>query len=143
MNPLKIIKAGRSKIKVYHSNFEYFQPNVHICGDCAVRAVAKALDKTWYDVYDKLCEVGRKMQLMPSEREVVGKYLESEGFVWVPISVRGGSKRPKVAEFAADHKNASAVMSLANHYTSSKNGKYYDIWDCGFSAVYGYWIKKS
>lgn len=137
----KIIKIGRKKVRIYHDNFEYFQPNDHICGDCSVRAVAKALGKTWYTVYDKLCEIGRKMQLMPAEREVVDKYLTDEGFVWVPIKVSRGMKRPKVSEFAKQNTNP-AVLSLSGHYSSSRDGKYYDIWDCGNYSIYGYWIKK-
>ena len=135
------IKIGRKKVKVCHENFEYYQPNDHVCGDCSVRAVSKAVGKTWYQVYDKLCEIGRKMQMMPSEREVVGQYLESEGFVWVSDKVSKGSTRKKVFEFAKDN-TKPAVMSLSGHYCASLGGKYYDIWDCGRYSVYGYWIKK-
>ena len=135
------IKIGRKKIRVYYDNFEYYQPNDHVCGDCAVRAVSKALGYPWYHTYDKLCEIGRKMQMMPNEREVVGKLLEKEGFTWVAIKVSKGKKRPKVSDFAKDNTNP-AVMSLRGHYSSSVGGKYYDIWDCGGYSLYGYWIKK-
>ena len=137
----EVLKFGRTKVKKFYSNFEYYQPNDHICGDCAVRAVAKALNKTWYTVYDELCKIGREMQMMPNEREVVGKYLEKNGFVWKAVKVSKGTTRPKVSSFAEDNTNP-AVLSLSGHYSSSREGKYYDIWDCGSYAVYGYWIKK-
>ena len=136
----QVINIGRRKIVIAHDNFEYYQPNDHICGDCAVRAISKAIQADWYKVYDDLVSIGRKQQRMPNEREVVDEYLKSKGFIWVPISVKGGNKRPTTAKFAEMHKEP-AVLSLANHYTSSKDGKYYDIWDCGRSALYGYWIK--
>ena len=137
----EFIKVGRRKVKKFYDNFEYFQPNDHICGDCSVRAVAKALNRSWYVVYDKLCKIGREMQMMPNEREVVDKYLTEEGFVWQAVKVSKGMKRPKVSKFAEDNTNP-AVLSLSGHYSSSKGGKYYDIWDCGGYSIYGYWIKK-
>ncbi len=136
-----VIKIGRKKVKVCHDNFKYYQPNDHVCGDCSVRAVSKALGKTWYQVYDKLCEIGREMQLMPADREVVDRYLTREGFVWHAIKVSKGSVRPKVSEFAKQNTNPT-VMSLSGHYSSSMGGSYYDIWDCGDYSIYGYWIKK-
>lgn len=138
---MKTIKVGRKTIKYESANFEYFQPNVHSCGDCAVRAVAKATNSTWYTVYDGLAKVGREMQRMPNDREVVDKYLRDKGFVWVPIKPQRGETRPTVKEFAKEHK-LPCVLSVASHYTSSRDGKFYDIWDCGDKSLYGYWIKK-
>lgn len=46
-NSLSVLKRGRQTIQVYHKNFEYYRPNTHKCGDCAIRAVAKALDVSW------------------------------------------------------------------------------------------------
>lgn len=123
------------------SNFEYFQPNTHKCGDCAVRAVVKATNSSWYTVFDDLIPIARKMQLMPNDRKVIGKYLESKGFKWVPIKVTKGSKRPTVKEFANKYVG-TYVLSLASHLTAVVNNKYYDIWDCGNRSLYGYWVKE-
>lgn len=129
------------KIDKEKSNFEYFQPNTHKCGDCAVRAVVKATNSSWYTVFDDLIPIARKMQLMPNDRKVIGKYLESKGFRWVPIKVSKGSKRPTVKEFASKY-TGIYVLSLASHLTAVANNKYYDIWDCGNRSLYGYWVKE-
>ena len=73
--------------------------------------------------------------------EVADKYLKSKGFTWIPIKPDRGEKRPTVSEFARDHKG-TYVISVAGHLTSCKDGKFYDIWDCGSKSMYGYWVKK-
>lgn len=136
------IKVGRKTITVNNDNFEYFQPNTaHSCGDCALRAVVKATNSNWYSVFDGLIPVARRMQRMPNDTEVIDAYLKEKGFVWVPIKVEKGESRPTVAEFAKNH-NETCVIRVSHHLTSSSNGKFYDIWDCGDYSMYGYWIKK-
>ena len=44
---IKTLTIGRKKIQYWHDNFEYYQPNDHDGGDCAIRAVSKAIDKSW------------------------------------------------------------------------------------------------
>ena len=122
-------------------NFEYFQPSSHKSGDCAIRAVAKAINKTWYQTFDELVLIARKMQLMPNDTKVVGALLKQYGFEWVPIKVERGSTRPIVADFAKLHEE-TCVLRVSHHLTSCGKGKYYDIWDCGNSSLYGYWIKR-
>ena len=138
---MKTIKVGRKTVRVYSDNFEYFQPNTRCCGDCSIRAVAKATGQTWYTVFDDLVVIAREMQTMPNDTKVVDKYLKGKGFVWVPIDVSDGGSRPKVSEFAKKH-SETCVIRISSHLTSSKDNKFYDIWDCGGRSMYGYWIKK-
>ena len=138
---MKTMKVGRKTIKYCSDNFEYFQPNVHECGDCTIRAIAKATNSTWYTVFDGLVPIARELQMVLNEREVADKYLKNKGFTWVPIKPERGEKRPTVSEFARDHKG-TYVISVAGHLTSCKDGKFYDTWDCGSKSMYGYWVKK-
>lgn len=138
---MKKIKVGCKTINVYYDNFEYFQPNSHACGDCALRAVAKVTKESWYTVFDALVPIARKRQVMPNDTDVIGEYLESKGFKWVPITVEKGDTRPIVSDFAKEHKEP-CVLRVSHHLTSCEGGKYYDIWDCGDHSLYGYWIKK-
>lgn len=50
-------------------------------GDCAVRAIAKALDLTWEQAYARLSLNGYLMGDMPNSDIVWGSVLRSEGFV--------------------------------------------------------------
>ena len=141
MKPIKTIKDGRRTIKVYHDNFEYFQPNDHVAGDCSIRAVCGALNLSWHTALDKLVSHAHKLTEPPTSRESVDALLKENGFVWHPVSVLTGSKRPKVSDFCKKNEG-TLVLSVASHLVCSKNGKYNDCWDCGEKCVYGYWEKK-
>ena len=142
MKLLKTIKDGRKTIKIYHENFEYFQPNDHVTGDCSIRAVCGALNLSWHTALDKLVEKAHKLTEAPTSRESVEALLKDNNFVWHPVTVVAGSKRPKVSEFCNKH-DGTFVLSVASHLVCSKGKKYYDCWDCGDKCVYGYWQKQN
>lgn len=141
MKPLKTIKVGRKTVKVYHDNFEYFQPNDHVCGDCSIRAVSCVLHTSWHETLDKLVVAAHHLTDSPTSTECVGEVLKEYGFVWHAIDVSEGGKRPKVSEFAKKH-NEPCVLRVSSHLVGSRDGKYHDIWDCGEKCLYGYWVKK-
>lgn len=123
-----------------NGNYVFFQPNVHKDGDCVIRAVVKATGRTWYQVYDALCEIGREMQRMPNDRKCVDKYLKQLGFSWWPMKAVKGQRRPIVKEFAKmAENNGPCVCSLAHHMVCCDGGLYYDTWDSGECCVYGWW----
>lgn len=142
MKKIKTMKLGREKIDVYFPNFEYFQPNIHKCGDCHVRCVCAATGKSWLEVFDGLYESARKEQYPLGSTENLTTYLKELGYEWVPIKPKRGESRPTVAEFAKEHPNDKYVIRVSSHVVGGKNGKYMDIWDCGDKSLYGYWIKK-
>lgn len=141
MKPIKTIKVGRKTVKVYHDNFQYFQPNDHVCGDCSIRAVSAALGTTWHTTLDRLVERAHKLSEPPTSTECVGAILAENGFKWHPIEVRNGGKRPTVHEFSKKN-GSTCVLSVANHLVCSVGGFYKDIWDCGEKCLYGYWEKE-
>lgn len=140
--PIRFVKVGRKKIQVWFDNFEYYQPNDHICGDCSIRAVSKALNCTWKESLTKLYESALKIKDAPSSRECIGDVLLSNGFVWVPVKPKRGEKRPTVSKFSEQHPNGTYVFNVSNHVVCADNGKYYDIWDSGDKSLYGYWAKE-
>lgn len=138
--PIRFEKVGKKKIQVWFDNFEYYQPNDHVCGDCAIRAVSKAIGSTWRDALSKMYHAALEIQDTPTSRDVIGHVLKEYGFEWVPIKPKRGEKRPTVAVFAAEN-NGAYVLDIAGHVVCASNGKYYDIWDCGNKSMYGYWQK--
>ena len=64
------------------SNYRYFNPNPSKLdvGDCVIRALCKALDKTWAEVYVGLCVQGFMMHNLPNADAVWGEYLRSHNF---------------------------------------------------------------
>ena len=49
-------------------------------GDCAIRAVSKAIGKGWVDTYISLCSEGLIFRDMPNANYVWGMYLKKNGF---------------------------------------------------------------
>lgn len=139
--PIRFVRVGKKKIQVWHDNFEYYQPNDHTCGDCSIRAVAKALNCTWKESLTKLYDVAMKIQDSPSSRDAIDGVLKDNGFKWVPTNPKRGEKRQTVANFAKDNNVGTYVFNVSNHIVTAVDGKYYDIWDSGDKSLYGYWKK--
>lgn len=63
--------------------WKYYNPNPcgRNVGDCAVRAIAKALDLSWETAFVALCYNAMQMCDMPSSDSVWGALLRQSGFV--------------------------------------------------------------
>lgn len=140
---LRYLNCGRRCIPVYYENYEYFQPNTHKCGDCAIRAVAKALDVDWEEAMTYLYNTARKINEAPTSAKSITETLKLFGFVWEGFRVRKGEARPTVADFAKTHEVGRCILRASQHVVCAIGGKYYDIWDCGAKPVYGYWFRES
>lgn len=128
--------------------YVYYQPNKKDLkddyGDCTVRALAKALDVTWLEAFDimvPLCRMAQVSDIFSAPVAVKAPLMESLGFRYVGISNKKGTKRPTVDSFAKNHKTGTYILNIANHEVAVVNGKYYDTWDCGDCALYGYFEK--
>ena len=66
----------------------YFQPNPNETGDCVVRSICKATGHGWFFVYDRLVELGRNIQDIPTEPSCFSRYLESNGFKYHVCTVK-------------------------------------------------------
>ena len=124
----------------------YYQPNnkdiKDNLGDCVVRALTKAVNKTWVEVYDELVPIGRELQCMPNDKVCVERYLSENGFAYEGVSNKKGTTRPTVDSFAKSHQEGVYVVKVAHHMVAVVDGKYYDTWDSGDNSMYGYWVKK-
>lgn len=111
-------------------------------GDCAVRAVSKAVGQEWQDTYIGLCAVGLALKDMPSANYVWGMYLKKYGFEEYMIP----SVCPDcvtVAQFAEDHQKGRFVLACQNHVVTVVDGDYYDSWDSGNEIVLYYYKKET
>lgn len=140
--PIRFIKVGKKKIQVWYDNFEYYQPNDHICGDCGIRAVSKALDCSWEEALTTLYLNALKIKEAPGSCDNITETLKFFDFKWVPITPKRGEKRQTVTEFAKTHNTGTYILRVSGHLVCAKDGKYHDIWDCGNKSLYGYWVKQ-
>lgn len=111
-------------------------------GDCAVRAVGKAVGQDWTDAYIGLCAEGLALKDMPSANYVWGMYLKKYGFEEHMIS----SICPAcvtVSQFAKDHPKGRYVLATQNHVVAVVNGDYFDTWDSGEEIVLYFYKKET
>jgi len=116
---------------------ENLNPKKLKVGDCVVRAIAKAENKAWLEVYDALVHIGRKVFAMPNNKEVYTEYLNHYEKVTVFHMVGSKKKRYTVKEIG--EWSGTYIVSVANHLTVVVDGNYYDTWDCGKKCAYIIW----
>lgn len=115
-------------------------PKAKRVGDCAVRAIARALDKSWDDVFLDLNCQGLIMADMPSSNAVWGAYLKRNGWERHVIP----SECPEcytVQDFCKEHPTGLYILALSGHVICAENGNYYDTWDSGQEYPIYYWQK--
>ena len=100
-------------------------------GDCVIRALTKACDMTWDDVYLDLMLLGFAMKDMPSANHVWGTYLMQNRFQRFAILKHIGKCCNFVSDFCNDHPKGTYVLATGSHVITIINGNYYDSWDSG------------
>lgn len=123
--------------------WQYYNPNPEgrAVGDCAVRAVAKALDTDWDTAYELIAEAGFKLKNIMSSNSVWGSVLRRYGFY--------RSNIPNTCpdcytfeDFAEDHPHGVFVLGTGTHAATVKNGIIYDAWDSSQELVIYVWYRK-
>ena len=110
-------------------------------GDCAIRAVAKALDTDWETAYAMITINGFSMGDMPSSDSVWGAVLRQNGFYRNAIS----NTCPDcytAEQFAKDHPEGVFVLGFGGHVATVKDGDLYDSWDSSQASPQFFWYKK-
>lgn len=127
------------------NHYRYYQPNSldpkHKYGDCTIRALTMALNLTWLEAFDVCIPFCRKYQcsnIFDTPVETRKAIMRELGFYYTGVSNSKGSKRPTVAQFAANHPEGTYVLVVASHIVAVKDGFYYDTWDSGRKSLYGY-----
>ena len=110
-------------------------------GDCAVRAIAKALNVDWDTAFALVANNAFQMGDMPSSNAVWGSVLRQHGFM------RTGLPQTcpdcyTAEEFAADHPKGIYVLGFGNHVATVIDGIIYDSWDSSKEIPQYYWTKK-
>ena len=120
-----------------------FNPNpaARTVGDCAVRAIAKALDMGWEPAYITLVMNGLQMADMPSSNSVISATLKQYGF-------RGRTLPDScpycytAEDFCEDHPKGTYVLFFGNHVATVIDGNLYDAWNSLKEVPQTYWYKE-
>lgn len=128
-----------------YKHFEYYNPNPKglETGDCQIRAICKATGLDWYEVYDRICAIGRENCEPFIWYEHFDKFAKEFGFEKRKISVtKRGCKSVTPESFCKAHPTGTYILRLANHVLCAKDGKFWDLYpDFGDSKIYTYWEK--
>lgn len=113
-----------------------------LVGDCVIRAIAKATNKDWEDVYLDIMVQGFSMHDMPSSNDVWGTYLANNGFrrYIIPDTCPDCYT---VNQFVMDNPYLTGILATGTHVIAVENGNYYDTWDSGFEVPIYYWRKEN
>lgn len=123
--------------------WEEYNPNPcgRRVGDCAVRAIAKALDTDWESAYIMLTIAGYDMCDMLSSDSVWGAVLRKNGFY--RASIPNTCPDCYTAEqFCEDNPEGTFVLGFGGHVATVKNGIIYDSWDSSNEIPQFYWYRK-
>ena len=123
--------------------YEFYNPNPtgRRVGDCAVRAVAKALGIDWEKAYILITSNGFAMGDMPSSDSVWGAVLRQNGFYRKAIE----NECPDcytAEDFAKDHPKGIYVLGFGGHVATIKDGVIYDSWDSSNEIPAYVWYRK-
>lgn len=123
--------------------YKYFNPNPagRSVGDCAVRAVAKALGISWEDAYTLIAANGFKMADMPSSDSVWGSVLRMNGFY--RKNIPNTCPDCYTAEmFCEEHPQGVFVLGFGGHTATVIDGVLFDSWDSSKEIPQYYWYKE-
>lgn len=107
-------------------------------GDCVVRAVGIATDRTWHSVYDDLCDTGHRECDMPNSDPVWGKYLFQQGFDPFILQQRC-PKCLTVEQFCKVYPRGVYIIGTGSHSVCVIDGDYWDSWDSGQTVASFFW----
>ena len=111
-------------------------------GDCAVRAISKALDMGWEAAFIALTINSLQMGDMPSSNSVWGSVLLQHGFSRSAIP----NTCPEcytADDFCRDHPSGTYVLGFGGHVATVVDGVLYDSWDSRAEIPQYYWFKET
>ena len=122
------------------SRWRMFNPNPvnRNVGDCAIRAVAAALDVDWEMAFAMIADNAFQMGDMPSSNAVWGSVLRQHGFKRSVIP-NSCPDCYTAEQFAEDHPHGTYVLGFGNHVATVKDGVILDSWDSSQEIPQYYW----
>lgn len=123
--------------------WQYYNPSPtgRNVGDCAVRAVAKALGLDWETAYALISMNGYLLGDMPSSNSVIGSVLRQHGFKRYAVP----DECPDcytIEDFADENPEGLYVVFTGNHVVCIQDGTVFDSWNSLQERPQFYWHRK-
>lgn len=110
-------------------------------GDCAIRAVAKALGTDWETAYALITSNGYAMADMPSSDAVWGAVLRQNGF-YRDVIPNTCPDCYTAEDFCRDNPRGIFVLGFGGHVATVVDGNLYDAWDSTHEIPQYVWYRK-
>lgn len=110
-------------------------------GDCAVRAIAKALDTDWETAFVMICSNAFSMGDMPSSDSVWGATLRQHGFYRMSVPDTCPDCY-SVNDFCNDNPSGTFVLGFGGHVATVVDGNLFDSWDSSDEIPQFVWYRK-
>lgn len=110
-------------------------------GDCAVRAISKALGVDWETAYVMIASNGFSMGDMPSSDSVWGATLRQHGFYRISIPDTCPDCY-SVTDFCNDNPKGTFVLGFGGHVATVVDGDLFDSWDSSSEIPQFVWYRK-
>lgn len=124
--------------------YEFYNPNPHnkSVGDCVIRALSKALNKTWDETFIDLFTVAFELKDMPSSNVVWGSYLKLKGYKRYLIPDICDDCYT-ISDFADNCSKGIFVVCTGTHVVTIIDGIIYDSWDSSSETPIFYYQKEN
>ena len=132
--------------------FKYFNPNPDVSlfksgkpknwtkNDSCIRAICKATNNTWENIFTELYQLAIKKYDMIDSKNIINEYCEKNNFTYVTYGKpKQNEKRPTVFDFANKYKIGTYILYLRNYYVCVKDGVIYNVCDVKNESIYSYW----
>ena len=116
-------------------------PTQNITRDCAIRAVAVALDISWEKSFTLLAAMAFQMGEVLDSDLVSGAVLRQHGFTRHLAPECEGCYTVK--QFCKKYPRGTYVLKTDGHVVAAVDGDYIDVWDSGNEPVLYYWKKEN
>ena len=124
--------------------FKQWNPNpvANKTGDCAIRAVAAALDVDWDTAFDLIAQNAKNMGEIMESNAAWGSVLRQYGFnrAIIPNSCPDCYT---AKDFCIDHPRGVYVLGFSGHVATVIDGQLWDTWDSSDEIPIYYWYRRA
>ena len=121
--------------------FENVNPKNRITGDCAVRALTKALGIKYAEALGLLVNMSLKSGYSVADKKNIEKVLDAKGITKQKQPRHEDNTKFTGKEFCEKFNKGTYICSIGGHHvTVVVDGKIHDIWDCSDKTIGNYWI---
>lgn len=116
----------------YHNS----NPKKREVNDCVIRAISKAEDRSWDEVYSELSTLAQDQKILLDDMRFVEPYLDSK---YDRVCYKCDGCRMTVGDFIHRNQKGTYLITMQGHITCAKNGTLFDTWDCRDKIIWCSW----